>query len=446
MYSFMGGVDVPELDQNRFFAFLAVSTDGADTFAPAFSVSGADPTFVDGPKTAISRDGAKALVSWVGQELVVMGGQTKYRQQPFFAILDIQNNVQLLWRATMSPLQWGIAPTLKGMAGVQECEVPATGVSYRVASHPIIASGLSGSIYLALTITYYGFGNGCSSLGELRHEVYRSETGAAWDRILSVKAARVEDLLAVRPGGGEFKARRGTSPSFVVTRQMSEGQAHDIVVLAVAEQRPAVLPNEMSRQKVVVYRLVNAESCIPLPAADRWSCGVQDLAGYEVDKSVQAHGKPWLENRAGVWQFQPALFGGESGEDSRVGLFWYTQPFRGQVASLDKRRETIVEGATSLDAGASFGVVSNITVKNGDGDNLFDPPIGQYFVPCPTFNAMSPDTLGYFGDDIGGAFFDEDPGSIRAVGSWTDARLGCAQQGRLSETFHQHAYGGTTWW
>ena len=54
------------------------------------------------------------------------------------------------------------------------------------------------------------------------------------------------------------------------------------------------------------------------------------------------------------------------------------------------------------------------------------------FEQCPTLRTH------YFGDYNGTAAL---PGAFRFYSAWADARLGCAQQAEVEDTYHQHVYG-----
>ncbi len=440
-------------DQYHGIAVASFSWDGGTSFSPPVALSG-DPHYIDGPKVAITRDGSYAVVVWQTSTNLPNGQQVLPAE---FTILDLhQNGAPVRAPQILDPVaNQALWPQFVGQNG---CIVAPSGVQPTIYDHPMVAAGNQLTFYLAFSIRWDalqlvdGQGNPCTPpvQSQTRHEVWRTTDGISWERILSVVGKRQEILMwAQGPDPANSYARRGTLPAMVVSRW----NGGDVIVLAAAEERDPN-PNlpEAQRQKVIVYRLPGADTCVIAVGqndGDLCGCGncpAQGVSTFEADQNFVVKGKPLLADRAGVQQYQPALFVGRDTEDSRVGLIWYTQPYAGlkPAAPLAQEEQTIVEGTLSQDAGASFGVVATITQQNGEADQLWDNPTGQYFIPCPL--APNPGG-GYFGDYIAGAFLDpEDKSSLRAIASWTDSRLGCISQTNLGTTYHQHAYFGGVWW
>ncbi len=146
-----------------------------------------------------------------------------------------------------------------------------------------------------------------------------------------------------------------------------------------------------------------------------------------------------VKSRAGIWESKPALFTGKVPDgtvDERVGVVWYSQPYKGRGKATDEMRaRTLVEAAVSSDGGVSFSGPFNLTAK-GDlsADPPLDPDIGVYFHPCQLL------CTGDFGETISGAFQFTSPTVHTIVAAWGDSREGCTDQS--ATTRHQHVWAG----
>lgn len=410
----------------------------------------------DGPKIAITRDGNAAMVVWQTGEGNIAGHIANYKVISSFeenSALQIPSDSLI---GTIDPASFATAPG--------RC------YSYQVAPHPIVAGGLD-DFYVAMQFQVAGVNPAdptCTNellnqfpgyISSTFIEVYRYRLSAPmhrWERILSVVAPEFD-------GGGEYgfigrmvgsnvlsspnvlsSTRHGARPTLTVGRS----NGHDVVLVATEKEEDVHdNPAAMTHEKVVLWRLPDADICDP-SSDDGKSCGDQVLQDVEVDQGQPvALGKPVPQPAMappGVWEYQPALYNGfGSGgdlQDPRVGIIWYAQPLRGLANATDAQKSlTIVESMWSNDAGLSFHGPLNLTLAAKELPSAYPPDkvLGQYFVPCQSAGS------GYFGDYISGVFSRHDVGSTNMVGTWADSREGCySQQGPGNTVYHQHVYSG----
>jgi hypothetical protein len=146
--------------------------------------------------------------------------------------------------------------------------------------------------------------------------------------------------------------------------------------------------------------------------------------------------------RLGYYELKPHAFVGKVPDggalDPRVGIVWYTQPYRGQQGMTitdEMRARTGVEGVLSTDSGKSYSSPISLISKDSGPGPPTDQTIGDYFIPCQFVG----DPSGYFGEYIGGAFLDTK--STQLAATWADSREGCMSQSSPG-TFHMHVWSG----
>ena len=164
----------------------------------------------------------------------------------------------------------------------------------------------------------------------------------------------------------------------------------------------------------------------------------------------------------GASRLQPAIV--SSPYDSRVAVFWYSQPYRYlDVLPANRQRYwTTVEGVYSTDAAEHFGPLRRILVQPssllqdldaGPGTpiglgpesiNALNANSGLMFDPC--LYRVGGDY--FFGDYIAGTFLRDSPQQgaepFAVYATWADSRNGCIQpaMGEQSPVCHQHVFGG----
>jgi hypothetical protein len=404
-----------------FFLLLTRSLDNGKTFEDSFVLLGPQPRVPDGPKVAINGDGNLAVVVW---------------NEPTLAL-----PYRLVWNLD-GPLATGATGLVDPVAAA---DPPNPTCTYNGASvHPRVAAGKS-TFYVAALVSY-----SCTTGGfPQRLEVYRNSSiglalGVPWQRIVSVVpppsiAAGFGTLNAQDAAGTPrfgTKIDRGSSlPDLAV----GQGKDGEFVIVADLQVQTGTLPDEASSEKVVLFRLPQADTCDARHhKGDLDSCG-QKLTGHTIDSLAKPNDMETVKNRAGIWESKPVLFTGKVPDgtiDERVGVAWYSQPYKGRMTVTDEMRaRTIVEAAVSTDGGVSFSGPFNLMAKGDQsGDPPVDPDIGVYFHPCQLICTW------YYGEYISGAFQFASPTTDAIVAAWGDSREGCTDQS--SATKHQHVWAG----
>ena len=404
------------------FLLLSRSRDRGVSFEDPVVLLGPQGTVPDGPKVAITGDGNLAMVIWNEGSLGI----------PFRFVMNLAE-------PTMS---------ISGTALIHPeiiAEPPQPGCTFAgAAAHPRVAAGWS-TMYAAARVTYL-----CGSTRVNRLEVYRNPSaglvfGAPWRRIVSVETP--PSLSGV--GFGVLNGQDVAGPTRFGTRVdrgsslpvLAVGQAKDgeFVVLADLQIEAGSQPDEAHRERVVLFRLGQADTCdADDHRGDLDSCGTMRLPGRAIDDIATANDMQTIANRIGVWESKPALFSGKVPDgtvDERVGVVWYTQPYKGRMSVTDEMRaRTIVEAAVSTDAGITFEGPFNLTADERDERIAADPGIGSFFHPCQSICS------GYFGEYVSGVFQLAAPGARAIVATWGDSREGCTAQGVRNQ--HHHVWAG----
>jgi hypothetical protein len=404
------------------FLLLSRSRDNGKSFEDSVVFLGPQGVVPDGPKVAITGDGLMALVVW---------------NEGSAGIPD-----RFAWNLDQPTMQVSATAFIDPVA---VADPPQPGCRFWGATaHPRVAAGRS-TFYIAAHVTYQ-----CGATFQDRLEVYRNPTiglalGAPWRRVVSVRppaslTSAALGLLNAQDVAGtpRFGTRtdRGSSLPTLAVGQAVDGE---FVVLADLQVQAGTLPDEAQREKVILVRLGKADSCDATNhRADLDSCG-QALPAQEIDALATSNGMPTLATRAGIWESKPALFAGKVPDgtvDGRVGVVWYSQPYKGRMSVTDEMRaRTIVEAAVSKDGGVTFSGPFNLTAATeGDGSLPADSQIGTYFHPCQMLCSK------YFGEYISGVFEFADPGPTAIVASWGDSREGCVDQS--ARTQHHHVWAG----
>jgi hypothetical protein len=390
---------------------------------------------VDGTKLAIAGDGQSALAAWAGSP--PQGSETaqvKYFfgiTQPNLVIPD-DNTAQRV-DAKSSDVVTPLGPN--GVA-------PSTCQLVFSTMHPVIAAGQHG-YYLGAKWEYT-----CNGISFNRYEVWRSdETYSSWRRILSVEPPsgvvgntilNAQDLTT-----GEFGTGRAVTRNALDLRLTAgRGEEDEFILLVTTLKDDGANPGETSRNRVIYYRLDHADTCTA-SLDDRNSCGIVDLMPRVVDDQLN----PQTTRPNGAWEVLPAPFVGsvpDGAPDSRVGIAWYTQPYRGSTdpnVTAEMRSWTIVEAVVSSDGGDTFTGPYTLTTDTGHHD-----AVGDYFIPCqflsdlPACSSGTDKVNGYFGDYFSGTFLFRDPSARAVLATWSDSREGCSAQG--IPTTHQHVWSG----
>jgi hypothetical protein len=405
------------------FVLMQRSLDYGKTFPEATVVVGPQAAVPDGPKVAITGDGQMGVVIW--NDLNTGG-------LPYRAVTGLTaTNVTLASPGVIIP--------------TQVAKPPGTSCTFAGAvAHPRVAMGLH-TIYIA-AITGYQCNQGFID----RVEVYRStEAGIgnnAFERILSVApaagigAAGFGQLNAQDASGnprfGTMADRGSSLPSLAVGQDASG----EFVVVADLTVRAGTQANEGNVERVVQWRLGLADSCnAKNHQADLDSCG-STLVPQEIDAISTVTKMDTVGNRAGIWESKPAVFTGRVPDgtvDPRVGIVWYSQPYKGLLNVTDEMRtRTIVEAVYSTDGGLTYQGPFNLTeLRSGDpAPSPADSNIGFYFYPCQLL------CTGYYGEYLSGAFQFRDPTLYWVVAAWGDSREGCIDQSTTTQ--HQHVWAG----
>jgi hypothetical protein len=376
----------------------------------------------DGPKIAFRRNGADALAIWasaaqtIETSLITDVGSATPTAEPVVSI---------------DPGSFGQLPSCPGGSIIQI-----------VLPHAVVASGFSGNYYIAYRrIIQNTLGAFCGG----RLEVLRSSDGTNWERILEEPMKVADHFLLTRDPP---LAQGHTSPSLAV----SSDESGDVVLLAMPEKVYIPFPSPVEyEQRTQLFRLTEADTCSPgldescaLGPNDGWTTPelsatwIFDIDDVGIDDEVPV----W--DTIGHFEIAPTLFTGDAidafggpVEDSRLGLFFYIQPWRGWVSPDEDPFLTAVFGIMSADAGTTWGLGHSLTVPIPGIPSVLDIDGGVVFEPCPT------ETSGYYGHYLGGAFTSTDVEELRAVASWAESREGCDQRAHLPDTFHQHVFSAT---
>ncbi|HSS77778.1 MAG TPA: hypothetical protein VLV54_13680 [Thermoanaerobaculia bacterium] len=403
------------------FLLLTRSLDNGKSFGDSFVLLGPQGQVPDGPKVAIDGDGTLAVVVWNEPGLAL----------PYRLVWNLDGPL-----ATSATVQ--VNP-----AAIADPPNPSCTYSGATA-HPRVAAGKS-TFYVSALVFY-----SCTTGGsQQRLEVYRNSAlgvalGVPWQRILSaLPPPSVPGGLGIlnaqdAAGTPRFGTRtdRGSSlPDLAV----GQGKDGEFVIAADLQVQTGTLPDEATSEKVVLFRVPQADTCDARNhKGDLDSCGLK-LTGQTVDSLAKPSDMETISSRAGVWESKPALFTGKVPDgtvDERVGVVWYSQPYKGRMTVTDEMRaRTIVEGAVSTDTGLSFSGPFTLTAKNDVKDDPpVDPDIGVYFYPCQLL------CTGYFGEYVSGAFQIFAPGTEAIMAAWGDSREGCTDQS--STTKHHHVWAG----
>ncbi len=409
------------------FLLLTRSMDGGKTFEDSKVVLGPQAAVPDGPKVAITGDGMVALVTWND---AATGGV------PFEIVWNLDRAVANGGMSVGRP--GAIVPTAVALPPDPSCTFAGA------AAHPRVAAGRT-TLYVAAVVQY-----ACSGGFVERLEVYRNPSigiafGAPFQRILS--AAPPASLAA---GFGVLNAQNATgTPRFGASSDrgsslpslaVGQDSSGEFAVVADLVLRPGTAPGEATVEKVVQWRIAGADTCSPgSPPRDLAGCGTS-VGPQEVDAIAKGTDMSSVGNRAGIWESKPAVFSGrvpDGTADPRVGIVWYSQPYKGLLNATDEMRtRTIVEGVVSTDGGVSYEGPFTLTALR-DGDPANAPPdanIGLYFYPCQIL------CTSYYGEYLSGAFQFLAPSATPIVGTWGDSREGCTAQ--AATTRHQHVWAG----
>lgn len=386
--------------------YLAVarSMDSGVTFQDPVIVLGPQPSLPDGPKVAVTGDGNFAIVAWHGPGI-------QYK-----VLSNVRNNGGM----TIPPDNGGVHDVLPATIATPPNNCGASPIL-----HPQVAATVH-TFYLTLRVAY------C----QLVHfEVYRADAaalaaGGSFVRVLSVTDPIGEsDLAAQNLQAGTFAHdfdRGGLGMSLAA----GADQFGDYVLLVA--QRTATVQGENSHNEIVQFRLGSADTCDAANhKGDLDSCGAIDMQPQPIE------GQP----RLGMYELKPQAFVGKVPDgafiDQRVGIVWYTQPYRGQQGNItdEMRTRTGIEAVVSTDAGKTWSAPLRLVSKDNGPGPATDPNIGDYFNPCQ----FKGDPDGYFGEYIGGAFLDYYSNAV--VATWADSRESCFSQSSPG-TFHMHVWAG----
>jgi hypothetical protein len=257
-------------------------------------------TIPDGPKLAIRGDGTRAIIAWEGYN---------YEQV---------TNLHTLIGGVPTAMAVGSPKLLNPMAtGAQPPDSNCTSASWSkvpyITQHAQIAAGFTH--FYGAAVWHY---DGCSDPDPDRIEVYRTETGDAWERIVSVRVPpslsdviQQHRLLAQNIAGNpRFDmlqyADRGEDGLSLAVGLGPDGEYLILVTDQVQEGNAKL--NEANRERTLQYRIARADLC----SADRrdlFSCGgVQNLPPRQLDLVAAKNGMRTLSSRVGVWESKPHAF------------------------------------------------------------------------------------------------------------------------------------------
>jgi len=347
--------------------------------------------------------------------------------------------------------------------------------------HPVGAIGPSGALYIARVQRYannrfFECSSGTVRPSNYELEVFRSRDGGdTWERIYSARAPNRE-LAGMRAENRpvEDGVEEGVRPALVVTC-MGQG---DEVLLATEQLTVGPGGAVPDRQHVRITRIRSADTCLT-SSEYRETENCTFLPGDCCRNVSHSFPHESLALELGQTRFaaadipnhyawQPTLFTGDSvsddGVDSRVGLFYYWQPYYSDPGvPLGRQPTTLVVGLTSDDGGQSWRIPRLPTVLAnptntprargesvgheltipvpGRGSVYSDPlgaaalRVGEVFEPCTA------PSDGYFGHYNGGAFQLEEPTNRTAVAAWADSReAACMPSANRWDTSPQHVF------
>jgi hypothetical protein len=402
------------------FLVVARSIDSGVSFQAPVIVLGPQQALPDGPKIAVTGDGARAIVAWDGP-----GIRYKVLSDLRGANMTIPTDAAGVHPASASD----IASPPPGNCNFQGVPI----------LHPLVAASQH-TFYLAQHVFYSANAQGCQSTQ--RFEVYRADAATLaaqaanaptpFERVLSVADPIGDTEVAGQNiANGTFAMdfdRGGLGMSLAVGRD----SGGDYVLLVA--QRKGMVNGENSHNEVVQFRLAGADTCDAANhKGDLDSCGIVNMAPVPVHSLT----------RLGFYEVKPQVFVGKVPDggslDNRVGIVWYTQPYRGQQGNNitgEMVARTIVEAVVSTDGGQNYTSPMSLVSKDDGPGPTTDPSIGDFFHPC---QFQQGDPVGYFGEYIGGAFVDT--ATTQVTATWADSREGCLAQSSPG-TFHMHVWAG----
>jgi len=406
---------------SSWFLLVSRSRNHGASFEDGVIALGPQQALPDGPKIAINGEGTLALLAWAP------GGHWDYR---------------LLWNLDVPTMQVTGTFTFHPSANADPPDPSCTSVS--PSAHPHVAAGHH-TFYLAGEFYY-----SCTGGAQTRIEVHRNSNfglafGVPWERILS--AVDPPSLPSVAPGHlngqnvvtpprfGTVTDRGDIRPAIAVG-QDEEGE----YVIAVTEQVQAgTEPDEAHRERLIQWRIPGADHCDAAHnRGDLGTCGL-NISGQEIESISTPTDMRTVASRVGLWASKPAAFTGKVPDgtvDKRVGLIWYSQPYKGRLSVTDEMRaRTIIEGAISTDGGKTYSGAFNLIAAT-EGDGIYEEPdIGPYFYPCVLLCNH------FYGEYLSGVFQFANPGLTAITAVWGDSREGCTSQSVQTE--HMHVWAGT---
>src|SRR4029079_14187741 len=180
-------------------------------------------------------------------------------------------------------------------------------------AHPRVAAGKS-TFYVAALVSY-----SCTTGGfQQRIEVYRNSYiglafGVPWQRILSALPppsvpAGFGILNAQDAAGTPRFGTRTDRGSSLPELAVGQGKDGEFVIAADLQVQAGTLPDEATTEKVVLFRVPQADTCDARHhKGDLDSCG-QKLTGKTIDSLAKANDMETVKSRAGIWESKPALF------------------------------------------------------------------------------------------------------------------------------------------
>lgn len=265
--------------------------------------------------------------------------------------------------------------------------------------------------------------------------------------MLSVTATAPQDTLRLLGIGG---ADRGDASGLSIAVASEPDDGEFIFLVSNEEiETPGRDPNEASYAQIVYWRIPRITSCTG-GSKDLEACGqVGQGEAWKYLLDLSLHSQP-LFGRRGAYEIKPYAFAGATPDsqprDSRVGIVWYDQAFRGLLNPPVARTTTAVYVAFAQDGGKTgFSGPRQLNLENPlvprTPDN-WDATLGPFFRPCLTMHSIGRVSDNYFGEYISAAFAHREPQLVDVVGAWTDSRDGCISQA-WPLTIHMHIWAGT---